>query len=274
MNIPYDILYSICTFLNYSEIIFFCSTNKRYYNDYKKKDNLYKNQLSLFEKYSCPLYAINKNDQLKLYYFTQSIKNSSTDYKINEFIKYLRENNVLDKKGITPYINNKIIEIEFPMSKSWTFHRHDCHIPHDFDILLYTDIITTNTNFELYMDIAYIEINGQKKYSATECIKILNENDQSIYRLCWNINDIKTSPNYDHNALWLLLNQQKYYKIRFIINFFGNIDCRLKITGINHNSVSKYNEHLIFIRPNIKYDYRDTCTQLIDWYMGGIIRYM
>ena len=42
-------------------------------------------KLSLFEKYSCPLFAINKNDQMILYYLTQSIKDTQeTDIHAKE----------------------------------------------------------------------------------------------------------------------------------------------------------------------------------------------
>jgi hypothetical protein len=297
MVFSYDILFNICTFLNYKELICLCSTNKGYYADYEKKDSFYKKQLEIFEQYSCPLFAIDCKDydvceKIKRYTFKlcKFKKNKKyVDNGLKEFINFLHKNNILDIQGITPYISNQ------PSIGYYEFMKTDTNLRcHDFkcDILLYTDIVTKYNVFETFFDSARIVIKSYfsetQLHLSNKFIKMSNENGELVYRICWNICNIDQNINYDKNALWIPLSQI-YYDVCVTINFhkdnnklhavlrqynynddlsyFFVENIKLKITGINHEFVRVGLPYVNFIRPRLWNN--EARPHFFDLYSGG-----
>jgi hypothetical protein len=266
MNLPYDILFNICTFLNYRDLIRYCSINKQYYADCKKKDSFYKKQLTEFEQYACPLFSFEPSE----------LDNVNKFNRLDELNKYLQKINILDKRGIMPYIDNKVVEIDdMPMKRGYGVY--DCGVQHNAHILLYTDIITTSENFNDFLISSHITIGNRIFYSTNKCVKLpkteLKVNSmrecytspenkkKNIYRLCWNINSMNSSINYDKNALWIPLMQLKYHETRIRVNLINDIDFDFRFTGIYHEPIVDQTRRMnnshsqspkYFIRPNLR----------------------
>jgi hypothetical protein len=277
MNLPYDILFNICAFLNYRDLIRYCSINKQYYADCKKKDSFYKKQLTEFEKYMCPLILLDREKYdivisylYKLNEHIHGIGVNNTNDILESLNKYLQENNILDKTKIMPYIDNKIIESYYSFNKLKN-NEYYCSFNLQSNILLYTDIITENTMFDTYFKDVRIEIGGSVCYSTNEYIKLMDDK-KNIYRLCWNINNINSNINCDKNMLWIAKSSACYHETKMIINYTVNIDdCTLREIGIKHEQVLYKNlSHHPLIRPHVSYFKGVACFD-IDTYLSGMM---
>jgi hypothetical protein len=277
MKLPYDILFNVCVFLNYRELICLCTTGKQYYTDYKKKDRFYKKQLTEFEKYSCPLVLLDDEkysvydgliDELNDLYEKSHYK-KDIDNKFRDISLFLQKNNIFNKKGILPYIDNKTISCEFenievlhgglPRDADY----FNCIIEDQFDILLYADIVSDEDIISL-LEYAEVDINWTPdSYRTNKCIK--SSTNPSVYRLCWNINTLDSKINYDKNALWIpIINPKKYNAIS--IKFFKEVNCVFKIIGIKHDPIREYSKSSIgiLLRPRISYS--NACIFVADQY--------
>jgi hypothetical protein len=253
----------------------------------KKKIVFIKTQLTEFEQYACPLFSFEPSELINVNKYRDELhelnenKKSMTD-KLNEFSSYLQKINILDKRGIIPYIDNKVIETDLlPIKRGYGMY--EFIIPCITHILLYADIVTTNEKFNDFFMNASITIGDKDFYSTGACTKIFTDDKQNnltqtqdpfveyknIYRLCWNINSMNPKINYDKNALWIPLTQLQYHEVRICVNTYGDIDFNLRFIGIDHEPVvdqvrimgisyeSPVGRQLAkyFIRPNSQFDF-------------------